>query len=283
MIDKKLLQEIVKENGFNLLPYKPLTGGDIHAVFYLKCKNIDLVVKINDALAFPKMFETEAKGLNLLQSTQSFKIPKVIRYGSIGNNSYLLLSYIEQGQVKSDFWSLFAKNLAKMHQNTSNHFGLDHNNYIGSLPQYNGFEKTAAKFYINQRLKPQFKLAQQKGFKFNDLDKFYVAVSAIIPNEPPALIHGDLWNGNYMISKNGKPVLIDPAVSYAPREMDLAMMQLFGGFSNEVFKKYDAIFPLKKNWEERINLWQLYYLLVHLNLFGTSYLSSVNSIVKKYS
>ena len=107
-------------------------------------------------------------------------------------------------------------------------------------------------------------------------------ISEEIPNEPPSLIHGDLWNGNYLVSEAGKPVLIDPAAAFAPREMDIAMMHLFGGFSTTLFQAYQEIHPMEKNWEDRISLWQLYYMLVHLNLFGSGYLKQVEAILAKY-
>ena len=111
----------------------------------------------------------------------------------------------------------------------------------------------------------------------------YSQISEEIPDEAPSLIHGDLWNGNYMVSNKGEPTLIDPAVAYAPREMDIAMMHLFGGFPQDVYSIYNEQFPLVENWKDRISLWQLYYLLVHLNLFGSSYLSQVKGIIKRYS
>ena len=154
---------------------------------------------------------------------------------------------------------------------------------IGSLPQQNNFCSSASEFYITQRLEPQFKMAADNGFNFKNLEKFFKNISEEISNEAPALVHGDLWNGNYMVSKIGEAVLIDPAVAYAPREMDIAMMKLFGGFSEEIFSNYNAAFPLGEGWKERLPLWQLYYLLVHLNLFGSGYLSQVNSAIKKYS
>jgi fructosamine-3-kinase len=126
-------------------------------------------------------------------------------------------------------------------------------------------------------------MAFDKGYEFKDLKRFYSNISDAIPNEAPSLIHGDLWNGNYLVSECGEPTLIDPAVAFAPREMDLAMMQLFGGFSSEVYLLYDERFPLPDQWKERIGIWQLYYLLVHLNLFGSGYYHQVHSIVKQYS
>ncbi len=277
-----ILTKIAEENNLNLLESKPLSGGDINDVFLLKCDSKKLVVKTNIASKFPRMFEAEAKGLDFLRSSNSFKIPSVINYGVIENTSYLLLEYIPEGSISSSFWEQFSESLTTLHKTTQPTFGLDHSNYIGSLPQYNGSETSAADFYINQRLAPQFKMAKERGFNFSKLDVFYKNVSSEIPNEPPALIHGDLWGGNYMVSENGIPTLIDPAVSFAPREMDLAMMQLFGGFSEEIFSSYHSIFPLENNWKQRVSLWQLYYLLVHLNIFGAGYLSRVQHIVKKY-
>lgn len=278
-----ILQNIISQNNLNLIEAKPLAGGDINQVFHLKCDKGDFVVKLNDASKFPEMFAAEAKGLQLLNRTSTFKIPVVIGEDKIENLSYLLMEYISSGQPKSGFWEVFAENLAILHKTTQKEFGLDHDNYIGSLPQKNDFRDTASEFYISQRLEPQFKIAFGNGFQFKNLNKFYRNISEEIPTEPPSLIHGDLWSGNFMVSEKGQPVLIDPAVAFAPREMDLAMMKLFGGFPNEVFQSYNVIFPLASGWENRIPLWQLYYLLVHLNLFGIGYLSSVKSIVSKYN
>ena len=229
------------------------------------------------------MFTAEAKGLQLLKNSDSFETPEVITTNTIATVSYLLMEFISEGRPRSEFWEVFAQNLAKLHRNTRAGFGLDHDNYIGSLPQPNLTCQSAPEFYISQRLEPQFKMAYNNGFRFRDLETCFNNISDEIPMEPPALIHGDLWHGNYLISKNGNPVLIDPAVSFASREMDLAMLQLFDGFPEEVFGAYHSYYPLKDGWKNRMPLWQLYYLLVHLNLFGSGYLTSVNSIVAKYS
>ena len=279
----KTLQKIASQNNFNLLEARPLSGGDINEVFLLKCEEGDYVVKVNKASKFPEMFSTEAKGLQLLEGTNSFRIPQQIATGTLGNDSYLLMEFISTGEKSKYFWEEFAKNLAKLHKTSQQQFGLDHDNYIGSLPQRNGYCDSASGFYISQRLEPQFRMASNKGFSFKNIESFYKNISEEVPEENPSLVHGDLWGGNYMVSEEGKPVLIDPAVAFAPREMDLAMMKLFGGFSEEVFIHYNSIFPLKPDWENRMSLWQLYYLLVHLNLFGSGYLSRVKSIISKYS
>ena len=279
----KILQNIASQNNLNLIEAKPLSGGDINEIFLLKCEEESFVVKLNDATKFPGMFKAEANGLQLLRNSQSFRIPEVIATDHIENTSYLLMVFLPEGNKTRNFWHHFASNLAKLHQVSQPYFGLDHDNYIGSLPQQNVKWNTASEFYISQRLEPQFKMALQHGFSFKNLDSFYKNISEEIPDEPSSLIHGDLWGGNYMVSTQGESILIDPAVAYASREMDIGMMQLFGGFSEEVFVYYNSIFPLKPNWEDRLPLWQLYYLLVHLNLFGSGYLRRVKSVVSKHS
>lgn len=278
-----ILQQIALENDIHLMGWSSLSGGDINDVYLLKGSSKKYVVKINIALKFPGMFEAETFGLQLLRSSNSFRIPEIINSGNVHDKSYLLMEYIESGTPPKDFWQNFALGLSKLHKKTQTKFGLEHSNYIGSLPQNNDLEGSASEFYINQRLEPQFKMARSNGFGISKIDVFFKTIEDEIPNESSSLIHGDLWCGNYIVSDHGEPVLIDPSVSYAPREMDISMMKLFGGFQDEVFLYYQELFPLIHNWEERVRIWQLYYLLVHLNLFGSGYLSQVNSILKHYS
>lgn len=279
---ESLIAKILSKNGFQLQKHQALSGGDINAV-YLADAETKLVVKINDKTRYPNIFSAEAKGLELLKSSKSFLIPEVIDTGEIDNHTYLLMTYIESGKPDKNFTIQFASDLAKMHRCTQDRFGLGYNNYIGSLPQFNSFFDDADEFYVTQRLEPQLKLAREKGYRFENLEVFYKNISIEIPNEKPSLIHGDLWAGNYLISQDGFPVLIDPAVSFACREMDLAMMKLFGRFDSAIFRIYNDIFPLGEDWEKRTDIWQLYYLLTHLNLFGSSYLDSTKTIIKRYS
>ena len=279
---KNILQNIALQNDLKLTEASALAGGDINEVFLLKFEERELVVKINSAEDFPGMFDAEAKGLQLLRDSKSFIVPEVFRVGEIGNYSYLMMEYLGHGQKSLDFWENFGQNLAKLHKVTNTNFGLDHDNYIGSLPQSNKISTSASQFYIEQRLQPQFKKAVDNGFNFNELDRFYKNIYQEIPEEKPALIHGDLWSGNYLTTCNGNPALIDPAIAFAPREMDIAMMKLFGGFSEDVYEIYNSVFPLEIGWEDRVSIWQLYYLLVHLNLFGSNYLGSVKAILSKF-
>lgn len=277
-----LLEKIAAENQLNLISYTPLFGGDINKVFKLNCEENILVVKLNSGQKFPNMFPVEAKGLELLRKSNSFQIPIVFATGQIADNAYLLMEFLSEENPTKNSTKLFAQNLTKLHRQTQEYFGLNHDNYIGSLPQYNSSKNSISEFYISNRLEPQFQMAYDSGFQFKNLDDFYKNIKNEIPQEKSALIHGDLWSGNYMIGKNGLPVLIDPAVSFCSREMDLAMMKLFGGFPDEIFNTYNAIFPLVENWKSRIKIWQLYYLLVHLNIFGAGYYGQVNEIVSRY-
>ncbi|GAB5401568.1 MAG: fructosamine kinase family protein [Aureisphaera sp.] len=261
----------------------PLAGGDINTVTLLETSDGPFVLKQNEGANVADMFEKEALGLEVLSKSNSFRIPKVISTGTFAKTSYLLLEYISNSPKAIGFWEAFAMSLVKLHKTTHSKFGLRHDNYIGSLVQKNKQCDSSVDFFITQRLQPQFKSAHNKGFVFKNLDGLYQNTSKIIPDEPSSLIHGDLWNGNYLVSTMGQPTLIDPAVSFASREMDLAMMQLFGGFPDVVFSMYNEQFPILAEFESRVALWQLYYILVHLNIFGGSYLQQAKEIVSRYS
>lgn len=241
------------------------------------------MIKINTDAELPHLFEREAEGLNLLRTAFSFTIPKVYAVGRIGKTAYLLLEKIETARESDHFWMEFAASLAKLHLITAPSFGLDQDNYIGSLPQFNSSNATtSAAFYIENRLIPQLERATNNGFVLPPTHNLFKCIENRFPNEKPSLIHGDLWSGNFLVSKTGRPVLIDPTACFCSREMDLAMMRLFGGFPAVVFRHYNLLFPLKEDWENRVELWQLYYLLVHLNLFGETYLAPVQKILRNY-
>ena len=278
-----ILQTIFEENQINYKSSEALSGGDINEVYLVESSSGKFVVKLNSAHRYPGMFKAEKFGLEKLAVPSVIDVPKPIATGSINDSAYLILQYRSPGSQASKFWQKFGEQMARLHQTTSEYFGLEKDNYIGSLPQYNERKDFAAGFYIEMRLEPQIKMAAEKGFQLNVSQNFYRNCEELIPSENPSLIHGDLWNGNYLVNSEGLPCLIDPAVAFAPREMDLAMMKLFGGFDETLFHTYNEIYPLQENWKERIELWQLYYLLVHLNIFGAGYRSQVTSILRKYS
>lgn len=277
-----LFDQLCQKQGLRFKKSSHLTGGDINEVILLETSGPALVLKLNESDTFPGMFAAEAHGLNTLATANSFRIPKVFDHGELNTKAFLLMEYIPAGSPSNQFWQKFAENLTQLHQQTRTHFGLDRDNYIGNLPQQNNSKDSAVDFYIEERLEPQFKRAWDSGYRFKNTS-LYQNMASEIPEEPPALIHGDLWNGNFLCDNQGDPVLIDPAIAYAPREMDLGMMQLFGGFPPQLYQAYNELFPLAPKWEKRTPIWQLYYLLVHLNLFGQGYYQQVKSIVSRYS
>ena len=232
------------------------------------------------------MFEAEAKGLSLLHSTGTIKIPEVILTGEAEGKSYLVLEYIEAGRRRKDFYQDFGIKLAALHRHSSSAFGLDHDNYIGSLPQSNSQHSSWVEFFITERLQKQIALARNSGVISNStiqqFNNLFRSLPEFIPDERPSLIHGDLWNGNYMMAADGSACLIDPAVYYGHREMDLGMSGLFGGFSQEFYESYHEAFPLAPGFEERVDIHNLYPLMVHVNLFGGGYLSQVKSVLSQF-
>lgn len=242
--------------------------------------------KWNDAKRYPGMLETEAKGLQLLKEANEIKVPDVISHAIIVPAQYLILENIEGGSRERDFWDKFGQRLAKLHKHTSEKFGLDHDNYIGSLPQSNRQHSSWTEFFILERLEPQIKLARDKNKIDNrtikQFDNLFIQLEKIFPSEKPALLHGDLWNGNYMAGSKGEPVIIDPAVYFGHREMDLGMTKLFGGFSSEFYEAYHREFPLENDWQSRTDICNLYPLMVHVNLFGGSYAMQVENILRRF-
>lgn len=263
-----------------------LGGGSINAAFLIRYAEQDFFLKYNQAKRYPKMFELEAKGLKILAKSRKIRLPEVIGTGEAGQTAFLLMEHIETAYPDNTFWEIFGEKLADLHRETHETFGLDHDNYIGSLPQSNTFAPSWSEFFIAQRLKPQLKMAAGKGMltsqTFNDFEKLFAKLPGLFPEEVPALLHGDLWSGNFLCDSNQNPVLIDPAVYYGNREMDLAMSKLFGGFSPRFYEAYHAAYPLETGWQERIDLCNLYPLLVHVNLFGGSYVGQLQSSLRRF-
>ncbi len=205
------------------------------------------------------------------------------------SNSLLLLEYIEAAPRGKDFWDAFGSGLARMHKQkpVDGRYGLDHDNYIGSLHQSNRPRDTWADFFVTERLEVQLRMARDKGKAGRELTRqfeaFYRHLSDFFPEEPPSLLHGDLWSGNYMTGSGGEAVIIDPAVYYGHRYMDLGMSRLFGGFNQSFYRSYMDTYPMESNWEQSMDIANLYPLMVHVNLFGGGYIGSVKSILRRFS
>ena len=265
--------------GQQILSSTILSGGDINEARLLETPAGPVFLKMNGRLTAAAMLEAEAKGLKQLSKANVLPTPVVLGLGQAGGFAFLLLEYIPEGRPGPNFWEDFGTGLAALHRESNELFGLSYDNFIGSLPQSNNRQERWATFYIGERLQPQVKQALAAGLLWDgaerQFDALYERISDICPDEPSALIHGDLWSGNFLVGPNSQPVLIDPSVCFAHREMDLAMMLLFGGFGSRVFDAYEEAYPLAPGHEERVALYQLYPLLVHVNLFGQSYVGSV--------
>jgi protein-ribulosamine 3-kinase len=265
---------------------RSIGGGSINEACLLVTNTGKYFIKYNSAEAFPGMFEKEAAGLKLLAGSNTIKIPGVIATDNTDEYSYLILEFIESAAPGHNFWINFGKKLADLHQNTSDYFGLDHDNYIGSLIQTNKKHADFIEFFILERIEPQLEQARNKSeFSQSDTRYFhslYKTLNNIIPPEKPALIHGDLWSGNFMVASDGSPRLVDPAVYYGHREADIAMTQLFGGFKPEFYAAYNQAWAMEKGWRERMDIFNLYPLLVHVNLFGGGYARQVLQIIRQF-
>lgn len=232
------------------------------------------------------MFEAEAKGLALLQQTKAIAVPEVIGVGKKAEKEYLMMEWIASGYRKANYWQDFGQKLATLHRQSWDKHGLWFDNYIGGLIQANEPVENGIVFFIEKRLKVQVGLSLYEGKimpKYNEkFNRLYEKLPDLIPNEKPALLHGDLWDGNVVVNNNGFATLIDPAVYYGLRESELAFSTLFNRFDTVFYNEYNETFPLEPNFRERIPLYNLYPLMVHVNLFGKSYLSAVERILSKY-
>lgn len=228
----------------------------------------------------------ESEGLQKLRKSTFLKVPKTYGHGRIGDYNYLLSEFIPSSRQQLDYWENLGLGLAQLHLNTSKKFGFESDNYIASLSQKNHQFDNWPDFFIEQRLEPMLGKAYfNRLIPLDFLKKFqsiYPRLDSIFPKERPALLHGDIWSGNVICDGEGQPCLIDPAVYYGHREMDMAFSRLFGGFDSRFYEAYDSIVPLEPGFESRMGIYNLYPLLVHLNLFGTAYLPGIEKVVKRF-
>lgn len=231
------------------------------------------------------MFIKEANGLRELKKANAIRVPNIIAT----NEELLILEMLPVSSPtnRKRFFEQFGRQFAQLHRHTSDQFGFTENNYIGSTSQINLPKMSSWKdFFVVNRLEFQFRLAEQNGYVDEVLASLFRTlehkIDRLIPNdnEPPALLHGDLWSGNYVCLKNDVPAVIDPAVYFGHREADIAMTMLFGGFSESFYESYHNEYPLNDGWQRRCELYKLYHLFNHLNLFGDGYYSQVIGSIK---
>ena len=268
---------------FAIATSNSVSGGCINQGYKISSQDTEYFVKLNDA-ARVEMFAAEALGLKQMYATQTITVPQPICWGAAANSSYIVLQWLDLGSGNKQSWTEMGRQLAAMHQvGTSQDFGWDRNNTIGSTPQINTWMDNWADFFAEQRIGYQLKLAKRRGGSFPDTNKVVNAVRAkLAPRKPqPSLVHGDLWSGNAAISKDGAPIIFDPATYYGDRETDLAMTELFGGFPTAFYNGYNEAWQLDEGYRHRKSIYNLYHVLNHFNLFGGGYANQAQRIIQQ--
>ena len=269
---------------------KACSGGCIHHAARIKLEDgREYFVKSNRHAK--DMFEQEAAGLSALAEPAVLRVPQFVARGTIASSEdCLVLEFVHSGRPRPDFFASFGSQLAELHRRqTGREFGWPQDNYLGSNPQRNTQSESWIEFFAQHRLRYQLQMARRAGNGSRELfrlaDRLCERLERLLgPSvEPACLLHGDLWSGNFMSDGRGAAVIFDPAVYYGQREAELAMPLLFGGFSPEFFAAYDEAWPLRPDWSDRVEIYKLYHLLNHLNLFGAGYLDSCLEIVRRFA
>ncbi len=288
------LEEALKSffgNGAEIRKREFVGGGDINEAYKLTLADgTHLFMKVN--VGKPEaFFDAEAAGLSAIAQTGTIGTPHIFCVGTQKEGSFLLLEFLEQGRRISDYWEVFGRQLAAMHRADTEGFvkngvyGFLQDNFIGESSQINTAHQSWISFFRDCRLGPQLRRADAY-FDREDRKKAEKLLERLedilVEPEYPSLLHGDLWGGNFMTGSDGKAWLIDPAVYVGCAEADIAMTELFGGFSRAFYDAYYEAAPMQAGYEYRKDLYNLYHLLNHLNLFGASYLSSAKRIIGRY-
>lgn len=251
----------------------PVGGGDINRAYRLRIDNRQFFVKLNREMLL-SMFEAEQAGLAAIAATGAIRVPAVVASGCLSGFAYIVMEYIDFGG-RADAARLAAA-LAAMHGNCHARFGFAIDNTIGTTPQPNGFLDDWIEFWRKRRLEFQLQLAAANGIDSRVIDAGYRLAADLEPlfgdYQPRAsLLHGDLWSGNQAADQAGNPVIFDPACYYGDHEADLAMMELFGSPGRRFFEQYNDHFPIDSGYARRRDLYNLYHVLNHANLFGGGY------------
>ena len=281
----EIAQAIKNQTGkeFAIADTQSVSGGCINQGYRISDHDTAYFVKTNSAAQI-EMFAAEALGLKQMHATQTITVPKPICWGTAANSSYIVLQWLDLGRGNNNSWAEMGRQLAAMHRKgTSQNFGWERNNTIGSTPQVNEWRTNWADFFAEQRISYQLKLAKRRGGSFPDLDRVVDAVRDKLADRQPqtSLVHGDLWSGNAAICTDGSPTILDPATYYGDRETDLAMTELFGGFPAAFYDGYKEAWQLDSGYRQRKSIYNLYHVLNHFNLFGGGYGSQAQRMIQQ--
>ncbi|MBK6264542.1 fructosamine kinase family protein [Marivirga sp. S37H4] len=287
MIPQEIIKVINHFFSSKNIAFEYVSGGSINQAFRFSINESSYFLKFNNANQYPDIIQSEVEGLKAITKTGTIQVPKIIFFERVENYEVLVLPFIREEHPTDQLWENFAISLANMHRQPAKYFGWERDNYIGSLPQSNTRCNNFLTFFKEERLQSQIDLANRSGLLSKSdneaFESLFKMLEQIIPDASPSLVHGDLWSGNFLAGEGQTPYLIDPSIQYSFRETDLAFTHLFGGFGKRFYEAYENSFPLVPDFHERIAIYNLYPLLVHLNLFGSSYLSSIRSTLRKFS
>jgi len=260
-------------------------GGCINQTHRIEGNGQRFFVKLNDAESLT-MFDAEAAGLHEIRNTRALRVPVPICWGRNASEAWLVLEYLEMGRASHSSAAALGSGLAAMHHFTSGKFGWTRDNTIGATPQINQSCSNWIEFWRRYRLGYQLQLASVNGYTGRlqaQGEQLLEKLHFFFPGPQPvaSLLHGDLWSGNYSFDDTAQPVLFDPAVYYGDRETDIAMTELFGGFSQTFYAAYREAYPLDAGYETRKTLYNLYHILNHLNLFGGGYLHQAQQAISR--
>jgi|TARA_Y100000031_G_scaffold83890_1_gene92273 fructosamine-3-kinase len=279
------IKEIAGVSGLSLMEPEYITTPTPGQVIKLKVRSVDnnYFLKLGLLTEYP-LLVAEQTGLDALKSAQAVKIPEVVFIGTTSTHSLLITEYLELKANNFLSGKRLGEQLAALHRHTNEFFGLGEDNWIGLNPQMNNWSANWTDFFIKYRLSPQCLMASRKGSQSIIEKKVNLLMESMelffTQYKPqPSLLHGDLWSGNWGTINEETPVIFDPAVYYGDREADLAMSKLFGGFPNIFYEAYNHSWPLDSGFNLRQNLYNLYHLLNHLNLFGEAYLNQTNAVL----
>ena len=267
-------------------------GGDANEAYRLFLSNGETLFLKANSIEREDFFRAEAEGIAALRSAEAIRVPRIYAMGKDEDYSFLLMEHIDSSRPVEGFWEKLGTDLAMMHKADtaafvkSGRYGFDRDNYIGAGYQKNTGKDSFIEFFAECRLRPQFEMAEKyfdcemirkSNRLLNTLDKY------LVEPDRPSILHGDLWSGNFMSDENGLPMLIDPAVYVGCYEADIAMTELFGGFDKRFYHSYFDFMGMIPGYADRRDLYNLYHLLNHLNLFGSSYLYAVIRIIDRYA
>lgn len=277
-----LSQYLSKCGWGSVIAVEPLGGGHINAVYLLQTEYGPPSLLKTNSKGPKDMFKRESEGLYTLAVAGGLRVPEVYKAG----DDWLLMEYIPHSSPASNYWSDLGEGLAQIHLTMGERFGFAEDNFIGSTVQINSWTEDGHAFFAEHRLRFQGRLARDKGLLYKEdcnlLNRVACRLNDLIPSQSASLIHGDLWLGNLISGPGGVPVIVDPATHFGWAEAELAMTSLFGQFDTEAYIAYEGVRPLAPGYHDRIDIYNLYHLLNHLNIFGKMYLSQVQSILRQY-